>query len=609
MKIKNLSFVEKHIEKIVLAVCVLIAGLVTWSFVLQMPYGVKIGSSDELVAPDVVDEKLIDVVKKLETAINNPESPLPPMPVPSYTRGFRDRVMRGLANIPEYDSPIGPPGLDPSVFESKPLPPPEYIIRTPPKPEKLLVRSDFSVLARGTDEKVNETLSRMIGRQDPPFDFYYASVAANFPMDQWRTLLKTAPEANRIPEEMWRGALLIVDVKLQRQTWDQANQRWAEETLIDPLPGRMSFRSPPQSFTHQEASDMVDTVRAQQEMIARAPFPQVSAERPWVAPEAKEDRAAPESSHTKATRLLNSQIDNLQKQITRLEAEVAKPAPTPGATPPAPGAPPIPGAPPAAAPPAPRPAPAAKPKGESELERARAQLKELLAERDKLEGSKAAARPPVPGGEGMGTAVRGEVHAEPIATASLDTIKILAHDITVKPGNKYRYRLIASVLNPLFQKPRLAGDQKKMYFHKLSLDSEVSDWTPDVVIPKPNRYFLVSADEGNQTITMEVWSIFNGAWRPQEFVVRPGDFIGRKIKMAATDKKFEADVDLRMGVLVVDADFKAVTYKGGLSDKTTRAIFLDPATNKLHSRSLEEDLNSPERAALRNAGTPVAEVR
>ena len=83
-------------------------------------------------------------------------------------------------------------------------------------------------------------------------------------------------------------------------------------------------------------------------------------------------------------------------------------------------------------------------------------------------------------------------------------------------------------------------------------------------------------------------------------MVRAGDSIGRIVKLTTPDKKFESDVDLHMGVLVVDADFKAASAKQGLNEKTTRAIFLDPATNKLLTRSLEEDKDNAERTSLKS---------
>ena len=561
MKIKNLSFVEKHIEKVVLSVCVLITALVLWSFVLQMPYGVKIGTSDDLVPPDGVDEKLSDVVNKLDKAIHDPKSPVPPMPVPNYTKGFKARVERGLAGIPEYDSPFGPPGLDPTVFQVKPLPPPEYMIRIPPPPENVMVRSDFAVLAKPADEKIDKVLSLAINKPAQPYDFYYATVQASFSMEKWRTLLRTAPENQRIPEEMWRGALLMVDVVLKRQTWDAANQRWGDEVTIDPLPGLPSYRNPPQSYSHQEAVDTVDQIRAAQELINRAPFPQITSERPWVAPDAKDEKATPAEPAGKPAR--TSQPDPNKTG--------EKAAARPGAAPARPGA--IPGGP-------------VGPGGPG--------------------GPAIAGGPVGPGGPG-GAPIPGVVPGEaapaavkPTVISDLDHVKIWAHDITIKPGNKYRYAVEAYVLNPLFQKPRLAGEQRRMFFHRPSIKSETSEWSAEIVIPKPNRYFLVGADETNQTLTIEVWSIFNGAWRPQEFVVRAGDSIGRIVKLTTPDKKFESDVDLHMGVLVVDADFKAASAKQGLNEKTTRAIFLDPATNKLLTRSLEEDKDNAERTSLKS---------
>ena len=55
-----------------------------------------------------------------------------------------------------------------------------------------------------------------------------------------------------------------------------------------------------------------------------------------------------------------------------------------------------------------------------------------------------------------------------------------------------------------------------------------------------------------QSVDVEVFAIFNGAWRSHRFNVRPGDTIGSEVTLRAGEA--EALIDLSLGYVVVDLD-------------------------------------------------------
>ena len=74
-----------------------------------------------------------------------------------------------------------------------------------------------------------------------------------------------------------------------------------------------------------------------------------------------------------------------------------------------------------------------------------------------------------------------------------DQITLWAHDVTARPGATYRYRVVVTLLNPLFNRDsQLNDEQREAYADRLGLESQTSDWI-EVAVPPARRFFLVSA--------------------------------------------------------------------------------------------------------------------
>ena len=110
MKEKNIHFVERHVEKMLLGVaCVFLLG-VLWLFVIGQPYTVVVAGEDA-VPPSRVNEMVLQAAKELGGLVGEKSvSPLKQIPVPEYTDLFRERLAMAPSRAEALD-PLGNPGL------------------------------------------------------------------------------------------------------------------------------------------------------------------------------------------------------------------------------------------------------------------------------------------------------------------------------------------------------------------------------------------------------------------------------------------------------------------------------------------------------------------
>ncbi len=512
MKIKNIHFIERHIEKIILGACALFGLVILWFFVLDSPYTTKI-LNEEGIGPDRVPQLVRKQADDIFADITNPKSPLPSIPVPPYTSMFRERVERKPLSVASLD-PLSHPGLaGPFQFE-EPVQK-RFHLPTPPAPDSLVATHSYGVLPD------QDALAEQLAQRDrlasslaaatatasryselvpvsSPRDFRYVSVAAAFDWDAWRERLRESGDGTvPVPEIWWRNTLMLTDVILERQRLDSLTNEWGPTETIAALPEAMNLRQAHDTWLSNEAQEVVQIVRDRQKSIARPPFVPMTTESTWQAPDT-----------------------GIDPQDT-----------------------------------------------------------------------------PVPA---VGNTARPGTSDDALVTAPRFQ-EIWAHDLTVQPGRTYRYRLRALVYNPLFQKRRLMDDQRETYFHKLSLESQPSDWTDPIDVDPEHWFFAVKGSERSSTATIEVWRVFDGRPRVQEFEVTPGDTIGGQIPIDTAEPS--ANLDLRVESMVVDI-VRSVAGAGFDSD-SLGVLYIDLATNELHTRNIAADQASPIRARLREQAEAV----
>lgn len=113
-------------------------------------------------------------------------------------------------------------------------------------------------------------------------------------------------------------------------------------------------------------------------------------------------------------------------------------------------------------------------------------------------------------------------------------ILVWAHDLDAEPGKTYRYRSQIRVYNPFFTRARQLVKEQVKLADQVVLESAASDWSNPVEMAPPVEFFLVRANPGEGPLGLgsarvEVYRLFDGKWRLEEFTVAPGDRIGRVV--------------------------------------------------------------------------------
>ncbi len=180
-------------------------------------------------------------------------------------------------------------------------------------------------------------------------------------------------------------------------------------------------------------------------------------------------------------------------------------------------------------------------------------------------------------------------------------IKVWAHDLSIESGKTYRYRIVVSVLNPLYRQKRIDEAQREANYNKIALgpdaeELDASPWSKPVRVDSDHYFFMVKGSAQSQTARVEVWQVYDGRWVFEEFEVRPGDPIGRVVdKQLHTG--FQQQLDMNVGMVVVDL---VSTSGTGFRSGGVRMLYLDPYSNRITDRTVEDDRNSPDRVRLKN---------
>jgi len=127
-----------------------------------------------------------------------------------------------------------------------------------------------------------------------------------------------------------------------------------------------------------------------------------------------------------------------------------------------------------------------------------------------------------------------------------------AHDDTVEPETRYRYRIRLGVLNPT------AGPKQ----NQVILWSAYSDVTETVKIPARMYFFARDIQEAAKSITVEVARYVLGYWHSEDFAVRQGEAIGSVVE-SETSKAEPAGV----------GRYGSSRFDGGIRDSVGSARF------------------------------------
>ncbi len=104
-----------------------------------------------------------------------------------------------------------------------------------------------------------------------------------------------------------------------------------------------------------------------------------------------------------------------------------------------------------------------------------------------------------------------------------------AHDDTVEQGESYRYRIRLGIFNPIAGTNQFSQQEESLK-NQVILWSKFSDTTESVEIPRMLYFFAKDIQEAAKKITVQVSKYLLGYWYSEDFPVRYGEVIGKLVE-------------------------------------------------------------------------------
>ncbi len=483
MKIKDATFIQRHVEKMALGTAGVFLLLVTayYLFPSSKPFGVVLGVKEGRKNIGDVGPMMTDLSKTLKKAILkksqiNPDDFYPPN-YPQILRDLHDVPVTHGVLLPQW----GNHPLDVKVMTIIPTSNQAYYRPRPPAPLGGRVLTGNVVLASGEDRT-------------------YVSLDATFDQDAWSKRMQDAAKKHTSSEEvliapMVAQGLNLAGVYLEREQWDAARRAWAGRQAIV-LDGQVCYREDQPGFDanieKERANSVLKSIKDNQSVIRNPGFPPL-------------DKGSP-----------------VPVLVQEKNAEMAKENP---------------------------------------------------------------AAFPVPSSE--------------VKESILPALRVWAHDLSVQPNQKYRYRLVVNVVNPLYgvSAASLNEDQAKKNATQIALapeprELESTPWVPVTISPNFCCFFV---DAPNNLAQFEVWKIVGGNWVMQAFDVKPGDAVGNANALVQFSSGETKPVNLDSHYVLMDVmEIPDPTRP----ERKVKAALLMNAGGQLEVRYSSVDANSIERMQL-----------
>lgn len=623
MASKSPNFLQLHGEKLLLGAAVLLLLLAAWYFLLGSPYDATVSTgrgAAKAYALSEVEPELSSAAEQLKKRLaeRRPTLDVPEVAAVRLAERHRQRMpTQALAMTARpplvVEGTVAEVARQEMRLASVPLPTaaraaagPVVIAYPPPDPDMV---------------PAVQQLAQVIGKTTLPLDTRAAVVVAELDLDPW---IKGLRDGN-VPQGFVEGRVGVAGVQLWRQQM-QADGSWGEAQRIAVLPEplQVAVEAGTRVADKQEGQALIERLLAEPEPVLRATLPVSEQGPPAPDPDRDVPRFTPEEQEQYRRLLRERERINAQLELVRRRLRPGGPGGE-GVEGGEPGQPPVGPRPPRGpvvgddalglgsvlpGPTAPR-----REGGPDAAAMAReAQLtQQLQGVEQQIETlrQQAATRPEVtpedqrsrqpglndPGALNRPFGPRGNQFDQGLDERNGDggitggTVQLRAWDVTAQPDQTYRYRMTASLVNPLFG--RDVSDEAAQAVTDVvavgpaeGAGGTEEGWTQPVTLEPAHRFFMVNGNPKNATATVEVWSIYNGVWTPLEFELRPGDPIGGIKDIGG------GTLSVDTGQIVVD-----VVSRDGLGGKPVMFI-LDPATDRFSARDVSSDANADERLRL-----------
>jgi hypothetical protein len=582
MKTKGITIWERHAEKFVLGVAiVLFVGFAALQFIGE-PNAVS--TPDGNVGPAEIDGLLEQRATRIRGLISDDAESKVELPEPvsalAELRTEMDRSLSPGPTIAPLDVVIAPSIGDTAPQEV------EFPVPVIKAPDRVVVVQTADALADGEVERFPD-LEKLFPNPDQPHDLIVTTVVVPVDLADIRAQMQKervdekSKEAVKIPSGWYNDRPdNIVDVVIERQEY--VDGKWQDSVTLDPIPGQFTFRS-------QLAAGKIDAALRDEVLgLLAVPRNQLDLIEPAFYQLKNDDLTIPsleEDQLNDQERARQDKINGIRANLVRLEhhrdslldelkekggerheGNVGGDDDDHGGgggagrrAPPGKGK---------------RDAPGkgaggfgagggsddTGKRGDSSGKQISKRAEERLNHQiDRVERQIAGLWKDL---EDLGVDPNAEGEAGPVDPETVlakDYVAAWGHDLHVDPGRTYRYRVALRVYNPFFGKKRTLVEDQQQLAESFTIDSPASNWSDAVrVDPFLGVYITRAIPAGAQgggpqgQATAEVYRFRRGQWHMERFTVVPGAYIGgtRQVPVPGEDRTEE--VDFGTGLFVLD---------------------------------------------------------
>jgi len=532
MKLKGVSFIEQHVEKLVLGAVTLVLVVVLALQFVGEPNAVEVTGAQR-VPPARAFERATEDANRLASALRAENPQRPEVERVSLLQRYESaaRGSDAIASLPRAFG-TGLPIAQVDVAEVE-LDGGMLIGVQLPSPARPIYAITFNTIDPVSARTI-PGLSDLLPSQQP-YDLQSVSVETSIPGSLVRSAFAREPSEGSgerpIPTSWWRDGIEVLAVQAERQV-QRVDGSWGPSEPVRITPGRLDLLASLPRGEQLRPADMtpvLDTARsAVREVAQPLYYPTIAGPR-WEPPrEAAMSRSA--LRNAPEVRRLETRLYELEDLIAddevRLE-EAERQADRPGQPTPPPGDRGRPGDP-------------RDPRQPQTGDRERTASPAVI--RQRLEGRRTERgrllqqlqtlgwRPPADS-EGLPDWYSARI--DPFLED--DGLRAWVHDLRIEPGRVYRYRTRYVINNPIFGRSAGLHPDQQSLAAEPTMVSPWSEWSDVVSVPYSEYFFVSTASDGDALsgprAAVEVFRFYYGYWRRGTATLEPGDSIVTTIRL------------------------------------------------------------------------------
>lgn len=568
MRLKGISWIEQHFEKVFAAVFGIAAIVVLTLQFAGKPNTVSVGAAKKDVPLEQAYDEVLTAARQTKVRIWDPSVEVPKLPEGgSPVAQFEEHYRGPVAPAKELEIAFGTSGTP--LSDIGPLSGRmnvELAKVTIPAPAELLPYAYMSTIHPAEvarDPEVAKVLP-----PEAPYDKAAVTVEAKFNGKALRAAFERDPDGagpiQPMRREWWENIQLLA-VELERQEL-KADGQWTEPVKVPAMPGRFSLLPDVEkgvrdaetlSLLRTEATDRAVDVR-------RPEFYELWIGEEWKPPadrKAADEAARAGGADEKSQKLIRKKFLERERDTKQAKRDEMGPMTGQG------------GRTPPEQPPAGRGGGGGgggggkgaagggrgRPSGgggggrpdqppsrtytdaqRQALDRQIEDLNKQIAQIDKELGIA-----PATGSESQVLPGMTALKAEP-SVLDTDNLRLWAHDVTAERGKVYRYRMTLVFNNPLFGKGAVMAADQAEWARTTLARSEPSDWTPPVQVDRESYWFITNASAARAAgpanlariadARAEMYVFTMGYWRRGSATIEPGDRIEADVSVPDAKK-------------------------------------------------------------------------